>query len=378
VALRVGELFLKGKNRFLFEKALEHNLRRSLAGRSDVELVPSHGRLFVLGADDEDVIARLSAVFGVASLSPVLFCEKKRSAIQAAAVELAKDHPGIETFRISARRADKTFELTSVELNCEVGGAVFLATGWRVDLEEPDLDIGVEIGPYGTFLWSRNLRGAGGLPTGTGGKAMLLLSGGIDSPVAGHYIQKRGLELDAVYFHSFPYTSDGAKDKVVRLASVLARRQAAFRLHVVPFTAIQEALRDQVEGKHLVVLYRRAMIRIAERIAKTRHALALVTGESLGQVASQTLHNLCAIDDAAQMPVLRPLIGFDKREVVELAQKIGTFDISTSPHDDCCSLFVPRHPETKAHLGHIRDLESRVDLEVALAIAVDNVIVIDL
>jgi thiamine biosynthesis protein ThiI len=369
VTLRVGELFLKGKNRFLFEKALEQNLRRCLEGRPDVELVPSHGRLFVLGADDEDLISRLSAVFGVASLSPVLFCEKTLPAISATAVELAKDHPGTKTFRVSSRRGDKTFELTSQELNRDVGAAVFLATGWKVDLESPDLNIGLEIGPYGTFLWSRNLKGAGGLPTGTGGKALLLLSGGIDSPVAGHFIQKRGLELDAVYFHSFPYTSDGAKDKVVRLASVLARRQRAFRLHVVPFTAIQELLRDQVEAKQLVVLYRRAMLRIAERIARQTHAMALVTGESLGQVASQTLHNLCAINDAAHMPVLRPLIGFDKQEVVELAKAIGTFEISTLPHDDCCSLFVPRHPETKAHLGHIRDLEARADLEDAIAAA---------
>jgi thiamine biosynthesis protein ThiI len=201
---------------------------------------------------------------------------------------------------------------------------------------------------------------------------MLLLSGGIDSPVAGHLLQKRGLELKACYFHSFPYTGDGAKDKVVRLAKVLAERQTDTELFVIPFTKIQESLRDFTEPKFLVLLYRRAMIRIAEAIAKERNIRAIVTGESLGQVASQTLFNLAAIGDVATLPILRPLIGFDKAEIIVLARKLGTYDISIEPHDDCCSLFVPKHPETKAIIKYVRIEENKIDLDPLIREALES------
>ncbi|MDD5306704.1 MAG: tRNA 4-thiouridine(8) synthase ThiI [Deltaproteobacteria bacterium] len=363
VVLRVGELFLKGRNRFRFEEALACNVRRAVADRPDVEVVLEHGRIFALGACDTDSLASLASVFGVASLSPALFCEKGVPPITEAALALTVGKTGpARTFRIAARRSDKRFPLKSTELAREVGAAVQRATGLGVDLTAPDLTVGVEVGPRWAFVWAQELPGAGGLPVGTSGRALLLLSGGIDSPCAGHLMQKRGLKLAAVYFHAFPYTGDGARDKVVDLARVLARRQGPLRLFVVPFARVQEALRDNAPGDYLVVLYRRAMLRIACRLAKREGLPALVTGESLGQVASQTLANIAAIEDAASLPVLRPLIGFDKLETVGLARTIGTYDISIRPHMDCCSLFVPPHPITKGSAKQAAFAESRVDL----------------
>jgi thiamine biosynthesis protein ThiI len=374
VVLRFGELFLKGKNRFRFEEALERNVRRAVGERDDVNVVRKHGRIFVLGASDSDLLNRLTGVFGIASLSPAVFCSKNLEEIKRNALEQADLRPsGTKTFRISARRSDKGFPFTSTDIGRRVGAVVADATGLGVDLENYDLAIGVEVGIDWTFVWSTKQTGAGGLPAGTAGKGMLLLSGGIDSPVAGHMMQKRGLELSAVYYHAFPYTGDGAKDKVKRLAELLAKRQKSLRLCVVPFTAVQELFRDQAPGPYLVILYRRAMIRIAEMIAKKEAIPALVTGEALGQVASQTLTNLSAIENAASLPILRPLIGFDKAEVIALAQKIGSFEISIEPHEDCCSLFVPKHPETKAYLPQVHSIEKKIDWQPRLEEAFENI-----
>ncbi len=373
VVLRPGELFLKGRNRYVFEQALERNVRRVIRG-TGLELVRRHGRFFVIGDCDRDVIAKLAMVFGVSSLSPIVFSEKRLEAIFAHARTMAEAFPPhTDTFRITARRSDKSFPHTSAEIGRLVGAEVVAATGLGVDLTEYDAAIGVEVGTEWTFLWSEKIPGAGGLPVGTSGKALLLLSGGIDSPVAGHLMQKRGLDVEAVYYHAFPYTGDGAKDKVIRLAEVLAERQHRLTLHVVPFTRVQERFRDTAEAKLLVILYRRAMLRIAGMIAEARQLRALVTGESLGQVASQTLRNLTAIEDAAPLPVLRPLIGSDKSEIIELSKKIGAFDISTLPHEDCCSLFVPKHPETQASLKYVWKTEARIDWQSVVEEAFENI-----
>lgn len=362
VVLRFGELFLKGRNRYLFEQALEHNVKRAVAHREDVTVLRKHGRIFVLGANDAALLSTLEQVFGIASLSPAVFCEKDLDAVTKVALRLAaKQRYNVKTFRISARRSDKNFSFSSSDLGRIVGAAVASSTGFGVDLEDYDLKIGIEIGVDWTFVWSTEIRGAGGLPAGTSGRMVLLLSGGIDSPVAGHLMQKRGVELIPVYFHSFPYTSDGAMDKVIQLARVLSSRQQTTRIYTVPFTAVQELFRDGADPRFLVILYRRAMIRIAEMLAQREKVQGLITGESLGQVASQTLANLAAIEDAATMPILRPLIGLDKAETITLAKRIGTYDISILPHDDCCSLFVPKHPETKASIKHLRSVESRID-----------------
>ncbi len=374
VVLRIGELFLKGKNRFVFENALEKNVRFALRGRDDVRLIRKHGRMFVVGGCDDDLMTRLARVFGIASLSKVRFAAKDIDDITRIAVEISRDRgANVSTFRVAARRADKTFPMISSEIGRHVGSAVAVDSGLGVDLTEPDLTIGVEIGIDWTFLWSTDLPGGGGLPVGTSGTGLLLLSGGIDSPVAGHLMQRRGLELHGIYYHAFPYTGDGAKDKVVRLAKVLARRQKNFHLHVVPFTKVQETFRDSAEAKLLVVLYRRAMMRIASMTAEKHKLKCLITGESLGQVASQTIQNLSAIEDAAGLPVLRPLIGHDKSDIVTIARQIETFDISVLPHDDCCSLFVPRHPETHASLKYVLRSESRADWRPVLEEAFEHI-----
>lgn len=373
VVLRFGELFLKGKNRYVFEQALERNVRVALKGRDDVEVIRKHGRIFVVGADDADLLERLKIVFGISSLSKVVFCPKSIEAIEEAALAFAETRPtSVQTFRIAARRSDKKFPMISSEIGRKVGAKVAVATGLGVDLTEPDYTIGIEVGTEWTFLWADTQTGAEGLPVGTSGEGMLLLSGGIDSPVAGHLMQRRGLKLRAVYFHAFPYTGDGAKDKVIRLAEVLAKRQGPLALNVVPFTKVQEMFRDQAEAKLLVVLYRRAMMRIAAMLAKKHRIIGLVTGESLGQVASQTLHNLQAIEDAAPIPILRPLIGMDKLDIINIAKQIGSYDISILPHDDCCSLFVPRHPETHAGLKFVWRTESKIDWRPVVEEAAEN------
>jgi tRNA uracil 4-sulfurtransferase len=373
-ALRVGELFLKRGNRRSFEDALEKNVRRALQDRRDVQVHRAHGRMFALGAADEELLARLRWVFGLASFSPALFCDKRLDALTAAALELAAAlpvRPGA-TFRVSARRADKSFSPDSRAIGAIIGAAVAERTGLGVDLEDPSYRVGVEVGPQWAFVWTEERPGGGGLPVGTSGRAALLLSGGIDSPVAGHLLQKRGLELACVYFHAYPYTGDGARDKVVDLARVLAARQGGLPLFVVPFAKIQERLRDGADPAYLVILYRRAMVRIAERIAAAEKIRALATGESLGQVASQTLANLAAIESAATLPILRPLVGFDKAETIELARRIGTYDISIRAHDDCCTLFVPRHPETKGSAARAERLEGPVELGPLLDEAAAN------
>jgi thiamine biosynthesis protein ThiI len=330
--------------------------------------------MFAVGGCDDDLIDRLRHVFGIASLSKVRFAEKNIDDVTRIAVEMSKERDAnVRTFRIAARRADKTFPMISSEIGRHAGSAVAVDSGLGVDLTEPDLTIGVEIGTDWTFLWNRDIPGAGGLPVGTSGTGLLLLSGGIDSPAAGHLMQRRGLELSGIYFHAFPYTGDGAKDKVIRLAEVLARRQKSFHLHVVPFTKVQERFRDGADAKLLVVLYRRAMMRIASMTAEKHKLQCLITGESLGQVASQTIQNLQAIEDAARLPVLRPLIGLDKSDIVAIARKIETFDISILPHDDCCSLFVPRHPETHASLKYVLRSESHTEWQPALEEAFENI-----
>ncbi|MBN2530972.1 MAG: tRNA 4-thiouridine(8) synthase ThiI [Deltaproteobacteria bacterium] len=378
VVLRVGELYLKGGNRHLFMKTLVTNVKRAFSDRDDVKLYTGQGRIFLHGACDEDVLDRLRWVFGITSYSPVEFCKKDITAITECAVVMAKQFSGnVDTvFRIAARRSDKSFSHTSAQLGIEVGSAVNVATGYGVDLEKPDLSIGIEVGREWTFLWTETQKGGGGLPVGTSGRVALLLSGGIDSPVAGHMLQKRGVSLIGIYFHAFPYTSDGAKNKVIELAEVLARRQKKFKLCVVPFAKVQEALRDAANPGYLVLLYRRAMIRIAEALATEVGIKALATGENLGQVASQTLENMAAVEEAATMPILRPILAMDKAETIDIARAIGTYDISIQPFEDCCTLFVPAHPETKGTAKTAAKFESRANWQDAVQEAIANTEVI--
>jgi thiamine biosynthesis protein ThiI len=375
---RFGELFLKCGNRRLFERALADNIRAALRDLPGARVQSTHGRVLVRVAPDraDDAASRLERVFGLVSFSiahqvpaaPDLEALAAAS-IDAARAAIARDRPA--SFKVEARRSDKRFPHTSMQVAAELGARVIAATGLAVDVHRPALRIGVEIGTGVGFVYAETRAAPGGLPVGASGKALLLLSGGIDSPVAGWLAAKRGLTLDAVYFHSPPYVGEKSRDKVIALGKQLARWQALRSITVVPFTDVQKKLRDAGPAEMAVVLYRRTMMRIADVIADQLGSAALVTGENLGQVASQTIENMTAIEAAARRVVLRPLVTYDKVETTGLAKRIGTYETSILPFDDCCSLFVPPHPETRAKVEVAERAEAKLDLaaEVAAAVA---------
>jgi thiamine biosynthesis protein ThiI len=377
VLCRYGELFLKSGNRRAFERVLADNARAALADLPRARVEQTHGRLLVrLPADDAGEAAdRLARVFGLVSLSVARQVEAKPDleAITALAVDearaaVARDRPA--TFKIEARRSDKRFARSSLEIDRHVGAAVQAATGLPVDVHAPALRLGIEVGTDVAHVFAGKKDAPGGLPVGASGRALLLLSGGIDSPVAGWLAAKRGLALDAVYFHSPPYVGEKSRDKVLALGRQLARWQALGSVTVVPFTAAQKRLRDAGPAELAVVLYRRMMMRIADAVADKLEAQALVTGENLGQVASQTIENLTAIEAAARRVVLRPLVTYDKVETTALARRIGTYDTSILPYEDCCSLFVPAHPATRARAQDAERVEESLDVAAEIAAAV--------
>lgn len=384
ILVRYSEIFLKGDNRPFFEAKLAENLARAvrpLGGR--VERL--HGRFLVWPRPSLDAaesaaalrraVAAVQRVFGVASLSPAMVVERAYPAIEAAALAvmeaaLAAARP--RSFKVDSRRADKRFEPHSPELSRRVGAALLSRFDVPVDVHQPELTVGVEVGFEHAFAFAGTLPGPGGLPVGCSGRADLLLSGGIDSPVAGFLAMKRGCHLAATYFHSFPYTGDKTRDKVARLGRKLAAWQGPLELRVVPFTEAQQALRAAGPPELAVVLYRRMMLRVAAALAARRGAIALVTGDALAQVASQTLENLAVIDAASPLLVLRPLIAHDKQDTVAIARRIDTFELSIEPYDDCCSLWVPEHPATRARLAEVEQAEAQVDLAALAAACADG------
>jgi len=369
IVLRHGEIFLKGENRHHFEQLLLRNARRALAGIPGVTLERAQGRCFarVPQAQAARATSALQRVFGIASLSPAFPCPPALDALSAVAVDALRGvlrQRAIRSFKVATRRSDKRFPLPSTAVSSQLGAAIIDALGLPVDVHNPEVTVGVEIGREHCFVFVERLPGGGGLPVGSTGEVLLLLSGGIDSPVAGHLMQKRGCAVQAIYFHSPPHTGPRAEDKVHRLAGRLAlSQQQPVALHVVRFTAIQERIHAGAPAELLVVLYRRAMMRVASLVARSCGCTALVTGDNLGQVASQTLENLACVEDAAELPVLRPLLTYDKHETVALAERLGSFEISIEPHLDCCSLFVPRHPATRV------SVKRAVAAEAALALA---------
>ncbi len=376
---RVGELWLKGRNRDHFVRALHDNLQTALsAALSHVQVMAGRGRLYVGVGRAEDVpraLAICADVPGLVDVARVERCPPTLDAIEAAALALveARWAGATGSFAIDGRRTQKTLPFSSSDLNRRVGAAVLAATGLRVDLSRPDRTLSVEVGPRRAHLWTAACPGAGGLPVGTAGGALLMLSGGIDSPVAGYLAQKRGCRLEAVYFHSPPFVGEATRAKVQALARRLAARQGRLTLHVAPFTDPQLAIRDHCDRRMAVLLYRRMMYRIADRLAGRRGLDALCTGEMLGQVASQTMANLTLVDAVCDRLVLRPLLTHDKQESVALARRIGTYETSILPHDDCCALFLPDHPVTRGTAPLMRGQESRIDVDALVEQAAQGV-----
>ncbi len=365
--VRYAEIHLKGLNRPYFESSLMKRIERALAPDT-VRVVREQGRVFVFGVSDgqvERAADKLTRVFGIHSVSPALAVGKEWTEIREAAFRLVGEAAGQEengSFKVIARRADKRFFMRSEEICRTLGGELLEAyPQLRVDVHAPVWKVGVEIRQNQAFVYVRELMGPGGMPVGCNGHAMLLISGGIDSPVAGYMIAKRGVRLSAVHFYSYPYTSPKARDKVVELTRIVAGYAGDIMLHLVPFTEIQLAIYEKCPQSETTILMRRLMMQIAERFALQTGAQALVTGEAIGQVASQTIESLTVTEDAVALPVFRPLIGFDKEEIVARAKAIGSFETSILPYEDCCTVFVPQHPVTRPKLETLRASERMVD-----------------
>lgn len=365
--LKYGEIGLKGKNRYLFEDALVRQIRFALKDvDGNFQVHKSQARIYVDCEgeyDYEDTVEHLQRVFGLVGICPVVRMkdqgfEQLKKDVVAYMDEMYPDKN--LTFKVEARRAKKSYPKTSMEINCDLGEAILDAfPETKVDVHKPDVLLNVEVRQE-IYVYSQIIPGAGGMPVGTAGKAMLLLSGGIDSPVAGYMIAKRGVGIEATYFHAPPYTSERAKQKVVDLAKIVSRYSGPIKLHVVNFTDIQLYIYDQCPHDELTIIMRRYMMRIAEHFAKKDDCLGMITGESIGQVASQTMQSLAATNDVCTLPVYRPVIGFDKRDIVEIAEKIDTFETSIQPFEDCCTIFVAKHPVTKPNIEVIRRSEEKL------------------
>ena len=365
--IKYAEIGIKGKNRYIFEDTLIARMNQALRKvEGSFSISKEMGRIYVNTQgpfDYQEAVEALQHVFGIAEICPVVIVESKP------VEELGKDLISYvehaypvhnQTFKMHVRRANKRYPGTSMELNAEFGGILLEAfPQMRVDVHNPEIFLQVEIREK-VYIYSQSIPGPGGMPVGTNGKAMLLLSGGIDSPVAGYMISKRGVTIDAVYFHAPPYTSERAKQKVVYLARLVAKYSGPIHLHVVNFTEIQLAIYEKCPHDELTIIMRRYMMKIAEELAKKSGCLGLITGESIGQVASQTMHSLAATNEVCTMPVFRPVIGFDKQEIVDIALKIDTYETSIQPFEDCCTIFVAKHPVTKPNLEYIRKSETKL------------------
>jgi len=386
ILVRYGEIHLKGLNRPYFERALVRNMKRALDDFPDALVSRGEGRFYVKGFAEEDgpaVMRALSFVFGIHSMSPAFEAGKTMKEINAKCLEilqarLKKDGIQEDTFKVVAKRADKRFPLNSMQICAETGGYLLdRLPGLSVDVHHPRISVYIEVREQ-ALCYTDILPGQGGLPSGCSGRAVLLLSGGFDSPVAGHMTAKRGVSLDAVHFMSPPYTSEAAKQKVMALTGIIAKYAGPIRLHVVHFTEIQTEIYQKCPHEELVIIMRRFMMRIALRVARAVGAAALVTGESIGQVASQTLDSMNVTGAVADMPILRPLIGMDKLEIMERAAAIGTYETSILPYEDCCTVFVPKHPVTHPKLARIERSEARLPMEELVLKAMDGIEVIEI
>ena len=373
---KYGEIVLKGANKKYFEDMLCREMKKRAKAYGDFEIYRAQSTIYIEPKDElADVDGMFEAagkVFGIAAISRAAVCEKNMEDISRVAAEYIPAFlKGKSTFKVEAKRSDKAFPLDSMEIYRDIGGVILSAYHRiKVDVRNPDVVVKVEIREYGAYVSAGQFKGAGGMPVGTNGKGLLLLSGGIDSPVAGYMLAKRGVKLEAIHFESFPYTSERAKEKVLDLARLVAVYAGDINVHIVSLTHIQEELVKACNEDYFTLLLRRYMMTIAERIARQRGCGALITGESVGQVASQTMQALTVTDSAVNMPVFRPCIGLDKEEIVEISRKIGTFDISIEPYEDCCTVFTPKHPRTKPVLEKVLREEQKLDFEALVEEAI--------
>ncbi|MGP4041575.1 tRNA uracil 4-sulfurtransferase ThiI [Gracilibacillus sp. D59] len=366
IVIRYGELTLKGRNRKLFTTQLAKNVRQALRKFPAIKVDKKRDRMYIVlnGEDPDAIMERCRKIFGIQNMSVAMKVENDETAIKEQALKLLTETENVRTFKISTKRSNKEFPIGSQEFNHVLGGYLLSNTeNITVDVHQPDLEITVDIRSEATYLTSQKIQGATGLPVGSSGKSLLLLSGGIDSPVAGYLTMKRGVQLEAIHFHSPPYTSERAKEKVLDLAEKLSFYGHSIKVHIVPFTALQQKIHREIPHGYSMTVMRRMMMRISEAVAKQEGILSLVTGESLGQVASQTMESMHAINAVTNYPVIRPLIAMDKDEIIRISEDIDMYDISIRPFEDCCTVFVPKQPKTKPKLEKVEQFEVNIEFE---------------
>lgn len=385
--IKYAEIGVKGKNRYLFEDALANQIKYALKKcDGEFQVRKTQGRIYVDAMTDfdfEDTVEHLQRVFGISAICPVIYVEDEgfEKLCQDVIAFLDSVYPDKnKTFKVNARRARKNYPKDSMTINMDLGEAILNAfPEMHVDVHKPEIMLNVEIREK-IYIYSETIPGPGGMPVGTGGKAMLLLSGGIDSPVAGYMIAKRGVKIDAVYFNAPPYTSERAKQKVIDLAKIVSRYTGPIYLHIINFTDIQLYIYEKCPHEELTIIMRRYMMKIAEKIAQETECLGLITGESIGQVASQTMQSLAATNEVCELPVYRPLIAFDKLDIIDISEKIGTYETSILPYEDCCTIFVAKHPVTKPNLKiikrHEENLAEKIDELVDTALKTDELIIV--
>lgn len=379
ILIRYGELALKGKNMRHFLVQLQKNIKSALRVFPNVQVKRTQGRLFVElnGESAEPIMDELQKVYGIHNLSLAIKVDNNEEDIKRGSLYALQQNKHDSTFKVKVRRVNKGFPIGSQEMN-QLLGAYLLKNvdHMKVDVHDPDVEITVEIREKATYITTKNMEGAGGLPVGTGGKSLLLLSGGIDSPVAGHLMMKRGVQLEMIHFHSPPFTSERAKQKVMDLTKVLTEYGGPINVYLVPFTSLQQEIFNSIPERYTMTVMRRIMIMISEQVCNQHDILSMTTGESLGQVASQTLESMNVINEVTNIPILRPLVALDKSEIINHSHKIGTYDISIRPYEDCCTVFVPKEPVTNPKREIVHRFESKVDFTDMINEAIDNIEVI--
>ena len=378
ILIKYGELTTKKDNRNFFIKTLRNNIKERLSS-FDYEIIDDYYRMFIIPKDNiEEIVSVLKDIFGIHEIVITIFDENTDvDNIKKISLDVMKEKEG-KTFKVITNRSDKSYKIPSMEMNNIIGGHILKNTNFKVDVHNPDVKLEIEIRKEGVYVYKEVFDGLKGYPVGTLGKALLMLSGGIDSPVAGYLTIKRGVSLDYLYFESRPHTSIEARNKVISLARKLEKYNNGGKLYVVNFTKIQESIYKNLDPSYLITFMRRRMYQIAERIAKMNHSLAIVNGESVGQVASQTLSSMLCVNDVTSYPILRPLCSFDKLDIIEISKKIDTYEISILPYEDCCTVFVPRHPVINPNLKHIYSEESKFDFNELIKEAIDTVEIVDL